>query len=196
MVSDPGEKLYSVTITDAQGCSVDSTFTIASSTPLVTTSTVQDVTCNGLHDGSIDLTVVSGNPVYTFAWDTGDSTEDVSNLSAGTYRLTLIDGDGCIHYSSYNVYEPSELVGSLTQVDPTSSALGSIDLTVNGGTPAYTYAWNNGDVTEDVTGLTAGYYEVTVTDSNGCQVVLDTDLQQTSFAVSYTHMTLPTKRIV
>jgi hypothetical protein len=173
---------YSVTITDAQGCSADSTFTIVASTPLLTNSTVQDVSCNGLNDGSIDLTVISGNPAFTFVWDTGASTEDVSNLSAGTYRLTLIDGDGCIHYSSYNVYEPLELEGLLTQVDPNSSVLGSIDLTVTGGTAAYSYAWNNGDVTEDVTGLTAGYYEVTVTDANGCQVILDTDLQQTSLA--------------
>ena len=173
---------YSVTVTDAQGCFADSTFSIVASTPLVTSSTIDDVTCNGLNDGNIDLTIVSGNPSYTFLWDTGDSTEDVSNLSAGTYRLTLIDGDGCIHYSSYNVYEPSELVGSLSNIDPSSSVLGSIDLTVTGGTPAYTYAWNNGDITEDITGLTAGYYEVTVTDANGCQVVLDTDLQQTSLA--------------
>jgi hypothetical protein len=173
---------YTVTITDAQGCFADSTFTIVASTPLVTSSTIDDVTCNGLSDGNIDLTVVSGSPSYTYAWDNGASTEDVSNLSAGTYRLTLIDGDGCIHYSSYNVYEPELLEGTLTQVDPNSSALGSIDLSVTGGTAAYSYAWNNGDVTEDVTGLTAGYYEVTVTDANGCQVVLDTDLQQTSLA--------------
>ena len=173
---------YTVTITDSQGCFADSSFTVVGSTPLVTTSIVQDVTCNGLNDGNIDLTVVSGSPSYTYAWDNGETTEDISNLSAGTYRLTVVDGNGCTTYASYNVYEPELLEGTLTQVDPNSSTLGSIDLTVTGGTPAYTYAWNNGDVTEDVTGLTAGYYEVTVTDANGCQVVLDTDLQQTSLA--------------
>jgi uncharacterized protein (DUF2141 family) len=173
---------YTVTITDAQGCFADSAFTLVGSTPLVTTSIVQDVTCNGLNDGNIDLTVVSGSPSYTYAWDNGETTEDISNLSAGTYRLTVVDGNGCTTYASYSVYEPELLEGTLTQVDPNSSALGSIDLSVTGGTAAYSYAWNNGDVTEDVTGLTAGYYEVTVTDANGCQVVLDTDLQQTSLA--------------
>jgi len=173
---------YTVVITDSLGCSSDSTFVVNGATPLTTTSTVTDVTCNGLNDGAVDVTITAGNPTYTYQWDNGATTEDIMDLTAGTYRLTVIDGDGCKTYASYTVIEPEVLDATLITVDPNSSALGSIDLNVNGGTPSYTYAWNTGETTEDISGLTAGYYEVTVTDANGCYVVIDTDLENTSLS--------------
>ena len=130
----------------------------------------------------MDVTITAGNPTYTYQWDNGATTEDIMDLTAGTYRLTVIDGDGCKTYASYTVIEPEVLDATLIAVDPNSSALGSIDLNVNGGTPTYTYAWNTGETTEDISGLTAGYYEVTVTDANGCYVVIDTDLENTSLS--------------
>ena len=173
---------YTVVVTDNEGCSSDSTFVVNGATPLTTTSTVTDVTCNGLNDGAVDVTITTGTPTYTYQWDNGATTEDIMDLTAGTYRLTVIDGDGCKTYASYTVIEPEVLDATLITVDPNSSALGSIDLNVNGGTPSYTYAWNTGETTEDISGLTAGYYEVTVTDANGCYVVIDTDLENTSLS--------------
>ena len=173
---------YTVVLTDSQGCFADSTFVVDAATPLATTSVITDVTCATMNDGSVDVTITSGNPSYTYQWDNGATTEDIIDLTAGTYRLTVVDGDGCKTYASYNVLEPTLLEATMTHVDPNSSALGSIDLTVNGGTPTYTYDWNNGEITEDIIDLSAGYYEVTITDANGCQLTIDTDLQQTSLS--------------
>ena len=127
---------YTVVITDSLGCSSDSTFVVNGPTPLTTTSTVTDVTCNGLNDGAVDVTITAGNPTYTYQWDNGATTEDIMDLTAETYRLTVIDGDGCKTYASYTVIEPEVLDATLITVDPNSSALGSIDLNVNGGTPS------------------------------------------------------------
>jgi hypothetical protein len=173
---------YTVLLTDAQGCFADSTFVVDAATPLTTTSVIADVTCAGMNDGLVDVTITSGNPSYTYQWDNGATTEDIIDLTAGTYRLTVVDGDGCKTYASYDVLEPTLLEATMTQVDPNSSVSGSIDLTVNGGIPAYTYSWSNGETTEDVSGLSAGYYEVIITDANGCQFTIDTDLNQTSLA--------------
>ena len=68
---------------------------------------------------------------------------------------------------------------------------GSIDVTVTGGTGAYTYTWSNGATTEDLSDIGAGTYSVVATDENGCSVSIEVEITETE-AVSYTHLTLPT----
>lgn len=173
---------YTVTITDAAGCSKDTTITIADVTPTVFVADVQHVACNGSANGAIDITIIEGTPGYTFEWETGHTTEDLTGLTAGTYRLKITDGNGCSVWGSFNVMEAQALTATLDVVQPTASTDGDIDLTVEGGTAPYSYTWNTGDVSEDLFGVPAGYYQATVIDANGCDVMVDQTIQNISTA--------------
>ncbi|MGI9545060.1 MAG: hypothetical protein ACR2MX_17495, partial [Cyclobacteriaceae bacterium] len=164
--------LHTVTVTDANGAETTCDVTIAEPPVLSSSTTQVDVLCFGEATGSIDLTVSGGTPGYTFFWSTGETTEDISNLTAGTYNVTIIDANGCETTNSVTITEPAAaLTSSTTQVDVLcfGEATGSIDLTVSGGTPGYTFLWSTGATTEDISGLTAGTYDVTITDANGCE---------------------------
>ena len=173
---------YTLTVTDAMGCSKDTTITIADVTPTVFVGDVQHITCNGSANGAIDITIIEGTPDYIFEWDNGMMTEDISGLTAGTYRLKITDGNGCSVWGSFNVMEPQALSATMDVVQPTASTDGDIDLSVAGGTAPYSYTWNTGAVTEDLYGVAAGFYQVTVIDNNGCEVVVDQAIQNVSTA--------------
>jgi gliding motility-associated-like protein len=175
---------YNVTITDLNGCILPSTITLTEPPALnqgVTAFTYPsgtNISCFGLSDGSIDLTVGGGNPGYTYLWNTGSTLEDLSGLPAGNYSVVATDVNGCTIPASIALIEPTiltELISSPTFIGGNNISCfgfndGSIDLTINGGNPGYTYLWNNGAITQDITALTTGTYDVTVTDLNGCQI--------------------------
>ncbi|TXK71954.1 T9SS type A sorting domain-containing protein [Mesonia sp. K4-1] len=161
---------YNVTITDDNGCTVTASAIITEPTDLTTNAIATDVFCNGGSDGTVDLTVTGGTAPYTYVWNNTATTEDMTGLTAGTYDVTVTDANGCTTTASATVTEPTALSASatITNVSCNGGSDGSIDLTVTGGTAPYTYVWNNTATTEDMTGLTAGTYDVTVTDANGC----------------------------
>lgn len=133
------------------------------------TTTMTDVACNGGTDGAIDLSVTGGVPAFTFAWSTGDTTEDVTGLAAGTYVVTITDGNGCPGSETYTITEPTALAVSLSSVPDTAGVgVGSIMATVTGGTAPYVYTWDGTAGTADLTALTTGTYVVSVTDANNC----------------------------
>ncbi|MFS4494024.1 T9SS type A sorting domain-containing protein [Maribacter sp. 2308TA10-17] len=165
--------LHTVTVTDANGATTDCEITIGGPAAALSSSTTQvDVLCFGDTTGSIDLTVAGGTTTYAFLWSTGETTEDINGLTAGTYNVTITDANGCETTDSVTITQPdAALSSSTTQIDVLcfGDATGSIDLTVSGGTSAYTFLWSNGATTEDLSGLTAGTYDVTITDANGCE---------------------------
>ena len=161
---------YNVTVTDNNGCTTTKSVTIIQPSALTATSSPTNVSCNASSNGTIDLTVWGGNLPYTYAWSNGATTQDLSGLTAGTYNVTVTDNNGCITTESVTITEPSALTAasSQTNVSCNGSSNGDINLTVSGGNAPYTYAWNNGATTDDLNGLTAGTYNVTFTDNNGC----------------------------
>lgn len=159
---------YTVSLTDPMGCTTDTTFTLSAPINVQVNGVVTEVQCYGQLNGAIDVTVLQGTPVYNYFWDNGANTEDLTNLAAGTYRLTVVDGNGCKSFTSYLVTEPTELVLDATVTDVTSGNNGAIDLSISGGVPDYIIAWSNGVNTEDQNNLSAGTYDVTVFDANGC----------------------------
>ena len=175
---------YTLTATDANGCTVTSSITLTEPPVLTENATAAtyaggwNVSCNGASDGSVDLTIGGGTPGYTYVWNNGATTEDLSNVSAGTYTLTATDANGCTVTSSITLTEPPVLTENATaatyaggwNVSCNGASDGSVDLTIGGGTPGYTYAWSNGAITEDLSGVSAGTYTVTVTDANGCVI--------------------------
>ncbi len=161
---------YNVTITDAVGCTTTASAVVGEPTLLAGSAVATDALCNGAADGSVDLTVTGGTAPFTYAWDNGETTEDISTLAAGTYNVTITDANGCTATASAVVGEPTLLAGSAVATDAlcNGDSTGSIDLTVSGGTAPFTYAWSNGETTEDISTLAAGTYNVTITDANGC----------------------------
>ena len=134
---------------------------------------VVDVSCFGLSDGSIDLSVTGGQPNYTYVWTNGAGTsEDPSGLPAGSYSVTVTDGQGCTTNQSVTINEPAALNMGALPNDEINGADGSINLTVTGGTPPYSFNWDNGSTDEDPTGLVGGDYTCIVTDANGCMDTL------------------------
>jgi len=178
---------YMVTVTDDNGC--ESTATVAISepeAPLSVQLVKMDAQCNGSSDGSINLTVSNGTAPFTFLWSTGSVAEDLVNIPAGNYSVTVTDANGCTGTATSTVGQPSPITGNITvnNVNCFSQSQGSCDLTVGGGTPPYTYLWNNGAVSQDISGLAAGNYSVTVTDSRGCEAVFTASVTQPLAALS------------
>ena len=113
----------------------------------------------------------------------GANTEDLDNLQAGTYRLALTDGNGCISYSSYEVLQAEEINVNVEIEDPmTDKPYIDINLTVEGGTAPYTYTWNTGDISEDLYSVSEGFYQVTVMDINGCSKEVHTNVYSNDLA--------------
>ncbi|WP_415373958.1 ice-binding family protein [Patiriisocius sp. Uisw_017] len=167
--------VYTVTVTDGTTlCTVTSTATVNQPGILSSGIAITNVICFGNDSGSLDLTVTGGTPPYSFAWGPGgEITEDIFSLTAGTYSVLITDANGCTTTNSAEVLEPSEeLAITYTVVDVLCNGYlsGAIDITVTGGTPPYSYVWNNGTFTEDQINVVAGTYSVTVTDANGCTI--------------------------
>ncbi|MBM3917877.1 MAG: adhesin, partial [Sphingomonadales bacterium] len=160
-----------LTITDFVGCTHVLVTTVSQPAQLVIIDTVQNVGCFGTLTGGIDLTISGGIAPYTYQWLTGQVTQDLSGLGAGTYTVNVTDANGCVVTDSFSITAPTTpMLLSLSGIGLTcfNSSTGSTDLTVFGGVGPYTYNWNTGATTEDLTGLPAGTYEVYVQDVNGC----------------------------
>ncbi|MBK7966902.1 MAG: SprB repeat-containing protein [Bacteroidetes bacterium] len=166
--------VYLVTAISLLGCT-DTASTLAivqtcGCLPPTITSMVNEPSCNGGSNGSIDITVSGGVSPFTFQWSTGASTEDIGGVSAGIYSVIVTDDILCVDTFYIAVGEPSLMSTNVNVTNPgcPGNVDGSIDLTVTGGTPGYTYLWDTGATTEDVSGLPAGLYSVTITDNNSC----------------------------
>ncbi|WP_157578079.1 HYR-like domain-containing protein, partial [Tenacibaculum ovolyticum] len=144
---------------------------------IIASGEISDVTCYQGNNGNIDLFVSGGYGAYQYIWSNGATTEDISDLVAGDYSVTITDAQGCSFSEKYTITSPSELTLSLLGSDLSCGGNdGGIDLTVSGGASNYTYLWSNGATTEDLTNLNAGIYSVTVTDANGCEKTIATTL--------------------
>ena len=182
---------YTVTVTDANACTKTLSATITETTAVILTETHVNVLCNGSSTGSIDLTVSGGVSPYTYAWTGGATTEDRSGLAAGTYTVTVTDANACTKTLSTTITEPTVIALSTTQVNVlcNGNSTGSIDLTVSGGTGAYTYSWTGGATTQDRSGLAAGTYTVTVTDANACTKTLSATITEpATIVLTETHV--------
>lgn len=168
--------LYEVTITDDNNCSTIASVMVNEPLALDATTSAVDVLCNGTNTGTASVTASGGASGYTYLWCDGQTTDVATNLPQGMCSVTVTDANNCTFVADVMVNEPPVLSASLNTVNPATcngTATGSIDLTVGGGAGTYTYAWTGGaDPVSNPQNLPAGFYDVTVTDLNGCEEVL------------------------
>ncbi len=174
---------YSVRITDANGCEQNLTTVITQPDQLVVTLVnVSDVSCAGGNDGIVNISVTGGTTPYQYQWSNGSVTQDLNNVSSGTYAVQVIDANGCSDDNiEVTITEPEPLIASfnsVTNILTYGLSSGAIDLDVSGGVAPYTYSWSNGATTQDVDNIPAGNYSVFILDAQGCEVVLDTKVTQ------------------
>jgi gliding motility-associated-like protein len=164
---------YTVTITDASSCTLKMSFVISEPSPIVSTASTSNVTCNGAMDGSITITnPIGGTAPYSYVWNNGATTQNLPNVIAGNYSLIITDSKGCTKsIGPITISEPASISSSGTTTDPTCNGSSSGSIVLNtpiGGTLPYTYAWSNGATTQNLTNVIAGTYTVIITDKKGC----------------------------
>ncbi len=180
---------YCVTVTDANGCTAQGCETVTASNAIVTSITGTDVSCFGGNDGTATVTASGGTGTLTYAWSSSPNTSSTETmLPLGTYTVTITDSNGCFETESITINEPTELMLSATNTNVScfAGSDGSIDLTVQGGTGTYSYAWSNSSTVEDPTGLPQGTYTVVVTDENNCTATMPVTINEPAAALSLT----------
>lgn len=137
--------------------------------------TPTNITCNGVCNGSIALNFTTATTApYTYAWSSGQTTQNLSGLCAGSYNVTVTDANTCATTGSASITEPPVLAATVTPAPAlcNNACNGSITVSASGGTPAYSYTLNGGtaQASNVFSALCDGSYSVTVTDANGCVV--------------------------
>jgi gliding motility-associated-like protein len=167
--------VYSFLVTDANGCTATDSMTIYQPAALTINESITPVTCYGLSDGLIDLSTIGGTPPYQFTWFNSTfalsaQTEDLIDFPQDTYQVEIIDSNGCFYEYFLILPQPDSLYITTNDVMVTcfGGTDGAIDISVFGGNPGYTYQWSTGEVTEDISNLPSGTYNVLVSDTKNC----------------------------
>jgi hypothetical protein len=146
----------------------------------MSTSAVFGAALCGGSNGNIDMSISGGASPYTYLWSAGGVTsQDISGLAAGTYVCSITDATGCLLTASF-VLPASNVYANVTGLAVTNASCsscndGAINLSVASANGPFTYLWNTGATTQDLSGLAPGAYTVSITNSLGC--VLDTTVQ-------------------
>ena len=170
---------YIFTVTDTNGCVLSTPVVLTEPQIIDASFTIfnhpsgSNISCAGASDGSLDAGIAGGTPGYTYFWSGPNGFTSgqlqLTGLAAGQYCLNITDANGCNAEECITLTEPQPLAATATTQPANCGALiGSIDLSVTGGSAPFSYAWSNGNTTEDLSGLTPNNYDVIITDVNGC----------------------------
>lgn len=190
IVFDIGAGTYSVMVADRLGCFRLKDVVVEDPPSLLASITAgsdfngSPISCNGESDGVIEVSVTkedaSDPGPLSYQWDTpeADITSLVSGLGAGVYEVQITDVDGCSITESYDLVEPNDVVVDLTvvsnyngrQISCFGSSDGAVAAIASGGVGSFSYLWGNGEIADEISGLSEGVYRVEVSDANGCVV--------------------------
>jgi hypothetical protein len=175
---------YTCTITDANGCTNTVTGTITEPTLLTADiPTSQNVSCFGLNNGFANALGAGGTLPYSYSWNNSAGTNaTATNLVSGNYEVTITDANGCTAQSDVFIAQPTQLsaTSSKTNVTCFGACNGTASVAVSGGTPSYTYQWDNAgfSTTAGISNLCNGTYNVIITDANNCQISTSVNITQ------------------
>jgi gliding motility-associated-like protein len=162
---------YTVTVSDVNSCSKVHSYFISEPPALQLTLLADSASCYGAATGSITSNYSGGTPPYSYIWSNGVSADNIQNVVAGTYSLTLTDNNNCQITQSAVVHEPSAIQAlfTISNISCYGAQDGSIAVAVNGGRPPYLLSWNSGFSNDDtLSGLAAGEYSLVITDTENC----------------------------
>ncbi|MBL7797743.1 MAG: HYR domain-containing protein, partial [Saprospiraceae bacterium] len=173
--------LYTVTVSDANGCTAEQTVEVTGSNcNLLAGAVAADPACHGQATGSATANTSGGAGPFSYLWSSGATTQTAGDLPAGAYSVTVSDANGCTSEASVTLNEPLLLTIALQNVVNTNcpnSAEGSASVAANGGSGAVTILWNNGQQGTIATNLVAGAYTAVATDANGCTAAVQATIQ-------------------
>ena len=176
---------YYVTVTDTVGCIYnDSVFVAAPPSIVIADTSITLVSCYGGSDGTASIVPVGGTPPYDYEWLTAptQTAPTATGLSVGWYSVVVNDANGCF-LDTTNIYvrQPFRpLDATITAFPPRCKDGSDGRLAISpatGGTAGYSYVWSTGDSTFNVFGVSAGAYNITITDAKGCVVIVDTIIE-------------------
>ncbi len=179
-INNLASNVYTVTATDAAGCTATETATIAEPSQLTSSFSAQNISCFGGANGALTAEPAGGTPGYNYTWSNGQNSVTINNLIAGNYTVTVRDNNGCSVSGTTQLTQPALLTTSFTRqnISCFGGANGALTAVPGGGTPGYNYAWSNGQNGVTANNLAAGNYTVTVTDNLGCTATSSTPLTQ------------------
>lgn len=193
-IENIGSGIYTVAITSVgNNCQIEESIFVSDGGAPEIVASIEDVSCNGLNDGSISISLEGTVQNPTYLWSNGSQEQNISNLAAGWYHLTVTD-ESCVATGGYEIMEP-ELIRVIVTSYPSEcfdNPNGSISLAVSGGVPPYTYLWGGGQTQSVIYSLSGGIYSVTITDSNECELTKEINLfapQQIVVNPTITHTT-------
>ena len=172
LVSSLFAGIYHVTLTDSVGCTTSSTTWVNDvNGPSTSVSSISDVGCFGQADGSVSLTTGGGLPPYIYSWSNGATIEDLTGLEPGTYTLTVSDTAGCRSFRSVEIQ--NDALPLIVDFNARgnycfSDSSGILETMITGGVAPYSMNWSTGASATEITDLSAGTYNYTITDGNGC----------------------------
>ena len=163
--------MYTVTVTDEFGCTNSASIMLNELPPLAINREFTAALCNGNNTGFIELKVTGGTAPYQYNWNTGSTEEDLNNLSAGSYAVTVTDANGCTITDAMVIEEAQPIQASVSVDDVlcNGDATGAILVNPTSGLPPYEYNWSNGASSRDLTDVPAGTYTLIITDASRCQ---------------------------
>jgi len=164
--------IYAIAVFDNSGCRKDTVIRIERpyTGPQVAYET-NFPSCHGMSNGSI-INMNTGGTPYTYQWNTGASTADITGLLPGTYTVSITGAGGCQSQQTFQLGQPSSLSlqASISPLSCENMNDGAVTTTVSGGTPPYSWLWSNGDTLSSLSGLTQGDYPVLIRDMNNCSI--------------------------
>ncbi len=167
---------YTALASNPNGCT-SNTLSVEITQPTQITATSENiinVACNGAASGSITTLYSGGTGSLSYVWSNGITNSSIANLPAGSYNLSVTDASSCLTTKTYTVTQPTAIASSnvaLTNVNCFGANTGAIAPQYSGGTGAFTYLWNNGATSNNLTNLPTGNYSVSVNDANACQFI-------------------------
>jgi hypothetical protein len=161
---------YSLTVTDALGQVQTASYTVTEPAVISITYNAIGTSAPGLSDGAIYTTTTGGVLPYSYYWVSPyDTNQNLLNIVAGTYTFYAIDANNCFSTAIITVLDgvitPISSSAIISAVSCAGNTDGAIDVTVSGGVPPFVYSWTNGMITEDISGISAGNYDLTITDA-------------------------------
>jgi hypothetical protein len=182
-VSELTEGIYYARITDSEGCILRTNFFNLQPQNVLNAAITEVVqpTCEGKSDGSLTVSHSVDNPPHLYIWSNGQTEKTISNLSSGTYSVTVTDRSGCFTSVRFIDLEARPRIQSSLIESRSQTCFGQnnglLDIFASGGQGPYSFVWNTGDTTSRITSLPAGTFVCTVTDAEGCLSVLSTELE-------------------